>query len=1255
MDWLLCCFCSQKYLLPKDGTHIASDGGIPILLGCGHTFCRSCVVQLSEMRLKILCPTCKSYTICSDTGFEELVPNASILGMLMIGQKLTEECFKNSAKPLLLKKVDIDAFKQKCSECLNCVACTNCLQCGVSVCAKCFKRIHKNSRVLQMHVGVPIHQQSSTASTIKCESHQLPIELFCVDDNITLCRECVFDSGHEMHKVVLLQEKCREVAQEMSDATSKVKVITSLLKEELGTIEKELEDVKKESEQRRNEIIRWYLNLTGKIQNKFLSLIYGLELMTKAHAKHLFSLRDSATSLLNKIQIACVDAKMIMTNPVDVHSLDKSMRTLQWLTKATKHPCIMEITQINNEKTDFNFSNERFVLILSEDAELDLEDYTILHNKNAFKYKLSPASKSQLNKVEDGLRSICQLENLDEDSKPSKKCITEPKPAQVAEEKVEDKESEEADSAEVSSSDSETSMKLRLIQVPPARNQELVFVTIVTSPDDFYVQRNCDRNQASNIEKPLKAFNFRPPKEDELISYIHVDDLCAARYSLNNKWYRARVVKVLGSSREHDDELDCGVADHKDYVEIKFIDYGNYAKAKVSCLRHLPTEFRRIPALAIPCSLVGVTASDIDVGWSKESVVAFTKMIENRPVLMTTLSRQGGRRFVDLHKPGPDEIDDDVPVSVRDALLFLNFAKFSSSKISSLEVQMPSFEIEKPRDYFQPTSIPTRSFESVMLCHFESIDNFYVHQLNSNAVYLDKMSKDIQKFVQTKCKSSLNPASPFAILKPRLGMPCLAKYNCTKTWYRAKIMEVFQSEKKVTVLYVDYGNQSIIDIGDAMKIPDEFMKLPYQAIPCMLSDIHPVDADATWTDEILDRFFELVGDKMLTMYIRHVTDGIYGVELFEIVDGEKNDNILSVNERLVHEGFAKGLTVHKVMSPVENKETAIFKNRDQRGGNDSLVHQPSNDKGISHLTLDYKSVSSTSPNPSEMSSSSQSEDTSLVTVVFAQSPASFYVQTKEQWNNSNVLARSLHKKFKNSAFKESSDNTWNAGDVCAIYSKTEKRWCRARIIEIQNEGRCNIQLIDFGVIEIVSIIALQKLPSEFQNMPEYTTSCFLCDVQPAGGSKWTLTAQEMFADIVRKRECKLLNQASNCDEVGALPVKLFIPCSAQEDVDVSRELILRGVALPLFNLNSLKATMLDSDPTSKVQLLFQKSEAAYQKQENLHLTSSKSGWSSSQASCSELKNSVEDYPNLGYVRNTTPVDVDDDVFCSGAMCDSEAY
>jgi len=49
---------------------------------------------------------------------------------------------------------------------------------------------------------------------------------------------------------------------------------------------------------------------------------------------------------------------------------------------------------------------------------------------------------------------------------------------------------------------------MMVVRVPPSLNQELVYVTLVSTPDDFYIQRHCDRPQLEAIEKELKVKSY---------------------------------------------------------------------------------------------------------------------------------------------------------------------------------------------------------------------------------------------------------------------------------------------------------------------------------------------------------------------------------------------------------------------------------------------------------------------------------------------------------------------------------------------------------------------------------------------------------------------------------------------------------------------------------------------------------------------------------------------------------------------------
>ena len=68
---------------------------------------------------------------------------------------------------------------------------------------------------------------------------------------------------------------------------------------------------------------------------------------------------------------------------------------------------------------------------------------------------------------------------------------------------------------------------------------------------------------------------------------VHVGDLVIARFSLDRKYYRARVEQHVGS--------------HK--VEVMFIDYGNTELVETGWLKSLPGELRLCPGLAMKCSV----------------------------------------------------------------------------------------------------------------------------------------------------------------------------------------------------------------------------------------------------------------------------------------------------------------------------------------------------------------------------------------------------------------------------------------------------------------------------------------------------------------------------------------------------------------------------------------------------------------------------------------------------------------------------
>ncbi|UYV80352.1 hypothetical protein LAZ67_18002587, partial [Cordylochernes scorpioides] len=81
------------------------------------------------------------------------------------------------------------------------------------------------------------------------------------------------------------------------------------------------------------------------------------------------------------------------------------------------------------------------------------------------------------------------------------------------------------------------------------------------------------------------------------------------------------------------------------------------------------------------------------------------------------------------------------------------------------------------------------------------------------------------------------------------GMPCVAKYSKDGCWYRARVLAT-TSTGLIHVFYVDYGNKETVPLQSLRKIPDEYMKIPAQAIRCTLADLAPAEnEDKLWTEK----------------------------------------------------------------------------------------------------------------------------------------------------------------------------------------------------------------------------------------------------------------------------------------------------------------------------------------------------------------------------------------------------------------------
>ncbi|XP_055514726.1 E3 ubiquitin/ISG15 ligase TRIM25-like [Leucoraja erinacea] len=137
----------------------------PVVLGCKHRFCRSCLAEATDGR----CPECRALE--SGTGA--------------------------AAGPVL------------CSYCSRTrqAAVKTCLKCEASMCPLHLK-LHTGSGVFRSH---PLVDTAADLSAWKCAEHEKLLDVYCKDDGVCVCTLCTLIGRHRGHRCGSISEGEREL------------------------------------------------------------------------------------------------------------------------------------------------------------------------------------------------------------------------------------------------------------------------------------------------------------------------------------------------------------------------------------------------------------------------------------------------------------------------------------------------------------------------------------------------------------------------------------------------------------------------------------------------------------------------------------------------------------------------------------------------------------------------------------------------------------------------------------------------------------------------------------------------------------------------------------------------------------------------------------------------------------------------------------------------------------------------------------
>ncbi|KAG8452925.1 hypothetical protein GDO86_004647, partial [Hymenochirus boettgeri] len=689
---------------------------------------------------------------------------------------------------------------------------------------------------------------------------------------------------------------------------------------------------------------------------------------------------------------------------------------------------------------------------------------------------------------------------------------------------------------------------------------ELVHLVSVVNPCNFYIRRYVQIKQFVFLDKTLKHFGSkdRPVPTD----ILELGEIIAVRSEEQKSWCRCKITQLIPLDSKFKGK-PCGPSRYRieniTIMKVFLLDFGSsevfssaryigtdvsqtdemilqYTVCRNLCdiLRklHLPSEapLKSVPPLAVHCSLVDIAPANAE-GWKNEAKEEFLKFVRNKCVQMKVIREENGKFFVDLRNPHSNKRDGNMPASIRDALVFLDLARFhlTGTPVKSML-----------RKCYDPPSLPEHKTEyTVAVANVNNPSDFYIHVVD-NTEYLSFVNK-MQEVYNGKESEHLK------IMFPAIGQVCIAMFE-DGLWYRAQVVG-FSQRQEVEVKYVDFGNVAKVNTRNLREPKEEFLALPCKAIWCRLAFIEPCENSQVWSLEACKLFEDMVSDTFLKCKTIGVfLDNKLSVELF------LPENDTSVNALLV-----------------ENNAASFIP------GGQSLGNPHSRKKEVWETLTNLEYVSITAQNKMDTQDVSLLKENALdVRICHVVSPSKIYVQ----WLSSEKCINSMESKmFKKYGTTNPETIHWKMDMNVAVQLPVLKQWRRGKITKIVSDNLVEVYYYDYGILDSVDVINIRTLEECLQDLSPMCLECSLTDIKPTGGSEnWTATACDVLSYYLNGAVGKIIIE-ENASQ-WPLPVKLLRNDEAGQEVDISNFLVRKGLALKIRRSESKNVEEENENPSS---------------------------------------------------------------------------
>ncbi|XP_060079658.1 RING finger protein 17-like [Ylistrum balloti] len=365
-----------------------------------------------------------------------------------------------------------------------------------------------------------------------------------------------------------------------------------------------------------------------------------------------------------------------------------------------------------------------------------------------------------------------------------------------------------------------------------------------------YIQDNINAPVLEKLAKRLEK-KFSDSKPHGFDVDWKVGQACAAKFHLDQMWYRAQVVRI-----------------EVDFIQVSFIDFGNTEMVTPDQLRGDVEEFIDTPQLCFECVLNNIAPMTESGCWPIPVLDRIHKLIVSKPCAVEILKIEPSlQASVKICLEGGNDLGD---------FLCYHGNAFHPDNTSQLVTQSHKIAmvVEKKNPYKTTEMMPPGEYFPVIITHVEVPNVVYFQHTRQSGSEMDERMDEInvQLSKLEQLAVDLNELGPLAaaLPNPKPGLMCCAQFGYDQCWYRAVVVERDVRTDMILVLYVDYGTSEYVTVDRVRALPSRFGSLPAQSVRMTLSEVTPKSHNRQWSKEVLEAIMTSVCNKQLIACLKKI-------------------------------------------------------------------------------------------------------------------------------------------------------------------------------------------------------------------------------------------------------------------------------------------------------------------------------------------------------------------------------------------------